>query len=153
MAFSFTAEDDSGPNDGAVASGDEDETPKNVNIVSRSADKSKHLFYKQYLCFRMKTMIMSPKIVIKGRKERSERFEVKKNLKVVRRRSARRTTRKRNLKKIELVIRMNIRPANVAERRRKRKKRRLNHHHQNQQLQHQQNPACPLLKKFAALLI
>lgn len=40
--FSFVlilGEDDSGP-EGAAVSGDEEETPKNLNIVSRSADEN-----------------------------------------------------------------------------------------------------------------
>lgn len=37
LLFPIPGEDDSGPNDGPAASGDEEETPKNVNIVSWSA--------------------------------------------------------------------------------------------------------------------
>lgn len=101
----------------------------------------------------MKTTIMNPKIAIRGRKARNAKSEARRNLKGARKRSARRMTLRRRLKKIALAIPMSIRPVNAVGRRRRKRKRKLSLHRRNQPPQLQQSQACPLLKKFAALLI
>jgi hypothetical protein len=85
----------------------------------------------------------------KGRRERSEKFVVRRNLKLVKRKSARRMSLRKS-QKSKLLIPMNIHPANVVVKREKKRKRSL----YKLQLQlHRLSRTCRLLRKFAALSI
>lgn len=154
LYFHKSAEDDSGPIDEAVGSGDE-EASKNVNNV--------RIFFSHFLkfnlnlkknnIFRTKTMIMNPKIG-NERRVKSVKFVVRKNQKVVRKRSVRRMSQRRSQKKIEVVIRMIMAPVNGVVKRERRKRKNLKQKQQlHRQLLNQVNQTCPLLKKFAALSI
>lgn len=155
LYFHKSAEDDSGPIDETVGSGDE-EASKNVNNVRTFFFilKFNNLnTIKIKINFRTRTMITSPKIGSEKR-EKSVKFVARKNQKGVKRRSARRMNQKRSQKRIEVVIRMIMAPVNGVARREKKRRKNLKQKLQlHRQLLNQVTQACPLLKRFAALSI
>jgi hypothetical protein len=95
---------------------------------------------------------MSQSVKIESaRRAKNARFEVKRNRRVVKRKSVRRTILRTNQKKKGRQSRMTIHQAKEGKRRRKERKRNLSLHPHLLQLKEKQT--CQPLKRFAALLI